>query len=335
MSFLNRWRKTEHQWVEESLSAYMDGELCLADRARVEEHLRRCETCTQNLRELQHTVRLVRELPTMVAPRSFAVRPAATRVRTVKAAPSWGYGVLKGATAMAALLLMLLIGGDLALHLVGAPLSSLAPAAQAPEVAWAPTLEPSAAPTAAQDEPLLGQAKETEATDLEQMVPAPGEPTQPADTYAAPAEGSPPARVEGTAPVGTPTAVAQPTEVPLEEGAPLGAGGDEETPSPEGVVAPTAEPEVEGPSEPPAPPPSEDGEDGGEHAAVSPGSPTPEVVAMAEEAQHVEEDRGLVPQKREVFALSPLRLAEFMVLAILLVLAMATALTACLRRRAR
>lgn len=332
MSFLSRRKKTEHRWVEESLSAYMDGELSPADRARVEEHLQRCKSCTQNLRTLQHTVRLVRELPAMSAPRSFAVRPAVTRARPVRAAPSWGYGVLKGATAIAALLLMLLIGGDLAWHVVGTPLTPMAPAAQAPEVAWAPSPEPSVAPSAAEEETMLGQAKETEPSDLEQMVPAPGEPTQPADGYTAPpAEVSPPAKLEATAPAGTPTSGAQPTEIPEEEGAPLGAGGAEPTPSAESAPPATAERPVEGPSmlATPAPP-----ETDRQRAAVAPGSPTPEIVAMAEEATRDEAQQTAARQLAMVFALSPLRLAELMVLVVLVVLAAATALTAWLRRRA-
>jgi hypothetical protein len=331
MSFLNKWRKTEHQWVEESLSAYMDGELPPTDRARVEKHLQECESCTEHLQELRQTVRLVRELPLIPAPRSFAVRPVVTRAEPARTAPSWGYGVLKGATAIAALLLMLLVGGDLALHLVGAPFTSLAPAAQAPEVAWAPTLEPSVAPVPA-EEPMLGQAKETEPSELEQMVPAPTEPTEQANAYAAPtSEASTPARVGEAPPPGTPTEGARPTEIPSEEGPPLGAGGAEPTPPREGTATPTSEPEMEGPSEPPAAAPSEDT---GERAAVSLASPTPEIAAMAEEARQDEADRGAPAQQGVVFALSPLRLAELMTLVVVLVLGAATALTAWLRRRA-
>jgi anti-sigma factor RsiW len=34
--------KTEHQWVEERLSAYLDGELSSRERDAVEHHLARC-----------------------------------------------------------------------------------------------------------------------------------------------------------------------------------------------------------------------------------------------------------------------------------------------------
>jgi hypothetical protein len=331
MSFLNRWSKTEHQWVEESLSAYMDGELSPADQARVKKHLQECKSCTEHLQELRQTVRLVRQLPVIPAPRSFAVRPVVTGAKPARTARSWGYGVLKGATAIAALLLMLLVGGDVALHVVGGPVRSLAPAAQAPEAAWAPTLEPSVAPPATEEETMLGQAKETEPSNLEQAVPAPSEATQQADAYFAPtSEASSPPRVEGATPLSTPTAGAQPTEIPAEEGAPLGAGEAEPTPPLEGAPTLTPEPEMEGPSEPPAPAPSPHE---GERAAVSPASPTPEVVAMAEQARRDEADRGGPVQEGVVFALSPLRLGELVALAIVLVLAAATALTAWLRRR--
>ena len=56
---------------------------------------------------------------------------------------------------------------------------------------------------------------------------------------------------------------------------------------------------------------------------------------MAQEAEPAKQQLTEVPPRREVFAVSPLRLTELMVLAVLLVLAAATALTAWLRRRSR
>ena len=127
MSFLRK--KSEHEWVGESLSAYIDGELARRERARVEQHLKECQACAENLRTLRQTVALLKELPVIPAPRSFAVRPRVAKARPTPAPSAWGYGLLKGATAIAALLLVLLIGGDVALHVFGGPLVSWAPAA--------------------------------------------------------------------------------------------------------------------------------------------------------------------------------------------------------------
>lgn len=304
--------KTEHEWVEESLSAYMDGELPPAETARVEAHLQECRTCRASLATLRQTVGLLRELPVLSAPRSFAVRPVTVRTKRAIPAPSWGYGLLKGATAMAALVLLLLVGGDLALTFVGPSL--IFSGAPAPEAAWAPTLEPALAPALSEEQPLLGRAKETESTpaDLEEMAPPAPESTAAADVYqAVPPEGTPPAAVGGGEP--SAEATVAPTEAAVEQRLPLVAGGEQATPPAEGT---------------PVPPAEEDGQ----RAEVS--LPTPEVIAMAEGAEPAERGQAEVEQVPAVFALSPLRLAELVILAVLLVLAVATALTAWRRRRA-
>jgi hypothetical protein len=324
--------KTEHQWADESLSAYIDGELSPGESARVEKHLQECRACGENLATLRQTVGLLRELPVLPAPRSFAVRPVAARAKPARAAPSWGYGLLKGATAMAALMLVLLFGGDLALNFVGPSLGF--PAAQAPEVAWAPSLEPGLAPAPSEDQPMLGIAKETELPpgDVEEMAPALPEPTQAADAYQTVLpEGSPPAGMGAGPPADTPTVSAAPTEAPAEETQDLGAGGEEVTPPPEGTPVPSAVTEPEGPSAEPSPavPPAEED---GQRAEVS--LPTPEAVAMAEAAETGQREQEEVEKVAGVFALSPLRLAELTVLAVLLVLAVTTALTAWRRRQA-
>ena len=311
--------KTEHQWADESLSAYIDGELSPGESARVEKHLQECRACGENLATLRQTVGLLRELPVLPAPRSFAVRPVMVTARRAAPAPFWGYGLLKGATAIAALLLMLLFGGDLALNFVGPSLGF--PAAQAPEVAWAPSLEPGLAPAPAEQQPMLEQAKETEPPpgDLEDMAPALPEPTQAADAYQTVLpESSPPAGMGAGPPADTPTVSAAPTMPPPEEGQALGAGGEEATPPPEGTPDPGAA----------LPSPDEEGQ----RAEVS--LPTPEAVAMSEAAETGQREQEEVEKVAEVFALSPLRLAELTVLAVLLVLAVATALTAWRRRQA-
>jgi hypothetical protein len=103
--------KTEHQWVEERLSAYLDGELSSRERDAVEHHLARCEDCRWNLRTLRQTVRLTKELPSVPVPRVFTIpapaqKPVAVRQRR------WGVGMLQGATALVALLLVFAVAGD-------------------------------------------------------------------------------------------------------------------------------------------------------------------------------------------------------------------------------
>jgi hypothetical protein len=105
--------KTEHDWVEERLSAYLDGELTPQERNAVEHHLARCQDCQWNLKTLRQTVRWTKELPTVPVPRVFTIpapaQPARARQRRR------GFALLQGATALVALLLVFAVAGDFAL----------------------------------------------------------------------------------------------------------------------------------------------------------------------------------------------------------------------------
>ena len=339
MSFLRK--KSEHQWVDESLSAYMDGELSPAETERVENHLQVCRACSESLATIQQTVTLLRELPLVPAPRSFAVRPAVVRARPSLAPPAWGYGLLKGATALAALLLMLLIGGDLALQFVGvAPLAYWAPAAPAPEVALAPSYEPAVVPAPVEETPMLGQTKDAEAPEAsrpenaQEAAPAAPAPTEAAEDYVAVEEAATTAaRVEGAEPAGTPTAAGTPAEPTGAEDEVLGAGGAETasavpcTPVPDPSTREGVETAI--PPEPPCATPQPEAE----HRAVAPeGTETPQMLAMVDVQERDAEQA--VPREPQVEAppLSPLRLAELIVVVVLLVLVATTVFSAWLRR---
>ena len=340
MSFLRK--KSEHQWVDESLSAYTDGELSPAEMERVEKHLQECRACSASLATLRQTVALLKELPLVPAPRSFAVRPAVPRARPSLAPPAWGYGLLKGATALAALLLVLLVGGDLALHVIGAPLAAWAPAAPAAEVALAPTYEPSVAPAPAEEAPMLGQTKATEPShtapppeNAEEIAPAAAAPTEAAGDFETPQEtASAPPRAEGAEPAGTPTAAGTPGEPTGAEDEVLGAGGAETasavpcTP----VPAPSTREGVETaiPPEPPCATPQPEAE---QRAVVPEGTETPQMLAMVDVRDTEADQAALREPQVEALPLSPLRLAELIVVVVLLVLVAATVFSAWLRRR--
>ncbi len=305
--FLRNRGKSEHEWVEQSLSAYIDGELSAKETARVEEHLQECQACAESLATLQQTVALIRELPTVPAPRSFAIRPASVRLKARPVAPGWGYGLLKGATALATLLLVLLIGGDLALQFLGGfRLAAPAPLAPAAEVALAPSPLPSITPIEADEEWMVGEGKAPEMPTMEappsnaQKLPPPAAVvTETREAYPAP----PPQdtvrpvseRVEGAAATGTPTSAATPAETPLPEEQEIG-----------GAAEPTA-----------APMPTA----------------TPEVVAMADIPSEELQARGVAHLQAEAPLPLPLRLAELVVFIILLLLIPTTLLTGWLTRR--
>ena len=107
-------------------------------------------------------------------------------------------------------------------------------------------------------------------------------------------------------------------------------GGDAETPS--AAPAETLGDEVQPTSEPvptAATPPGE-----AEHRAVAPeGTATPQMLAMVDAQERDAGDAVPREQGAEALPLSPLRLAELIALAVLLLLVAATLLTAWLRRR--
>lgn len=126
----DRLFKSEHQRVEEMLSAYLDGELSLKKQALVEKHLAQCADCAQNLRTLRQTVALLGQLPPVAVPRSFVIRPAPAARRPSLFQTRQAYVYLRAATALATILFAVVLAGD-------AFLTGLAPGlapARAPEV---------------------------------------------------------------------------------------------------------------------------------------------------------------------------------------------------------
>jgi len=147
-----------HARVANDLSAYLDEELSPAERARVEAHLATCEQCRARLEELRQTVVLLRSLPPVPAPRSFAIDPGAVapRPRVLRFSPRY-YALRQTTGALAAVFVCVM-----ALTLVLGPAQRLAPpappvpteaprpgAAAAPQSAGAPVPAATQAPAAA------------------------------------------------------------------------------------------------------------------------------------------------------------------------------------------
>jgi hypothetical protein len=146
-----------HPFGEEELSAYLDGRLSPAESARLEKHLASCEPCCRHLEELRAVVEGLRALPSVPAPRSFALRPeqveAPQRRRPVGPA-AWAQRASAfgpaGAAAAALLILLVLVGVDLAtLGGGGGPESVPAPSAKQAYEAEMPALGAAPAPTPA------------------------------------------------------------------------------------------------------------------------------------------------------------------------------------------
>jgi len=115
VEWLKRLGKSEHERVSEMLSAYLDDELTPKERERVEAHLKECPACVAELRSLQQTVALLRELPPLRVPRSFTIRPQTLAERPRSALRA--YLRLRAATALVAALLALVLAGDMMLRI--------------------------------------------------------------------------------------------------------------------------------------------------------------------------------------------------------------------------
>jgi predicted anti-sigma-YlaC factor YlaD len=105
---------TEHGYVEERLSAYLDSELSSQERMAVDHHLARCQDCRWNLKTMRQTVQWTRELPTVPVPRVFTIPAPAQAVRAPRPRRTFA-PLLQGATALVALLLVFVVAGDVML----------------------------------------------------------------------------------------------------------------------------------------------------------------------------------------------------------------------------
>jgi anti-sigma factor RsiW len=149
--------KTQHQYYEERLSAYLDGELAPREQDAVERHLATCQECQWDLDTLQHTVQLMSELPAVPLPRVFTIPAPAEPERISRR--RWNFlPLLQGATALVALLLFFAVAGDFVL--MGPRRGS------APEL----MLMQDQAPVAVEATQVVGLVREAEAPEAEVAV---------------------------------------------------------------------------------------------------------------------------------------------------------------------
>lgn len=114
-----------HRNVKKSLPDYLEGELPLEERARVDAHLEGCEECAREVAEIQQTIRLLRTMPEPEPPPMIAanvmrrIRAGETRPgffsrigRTLGAVLEPGFVLPASAVAVAALVVVVLQGPE-------------------------------------------------------------------------------------------------------------------------------------------------------------------------------------------------------------------------------
>ncbi len=214
---------TPHLDVE-LLSAYLDRQTTVAERARVESHLQTCAACRAELESLRRTVAVLAAMPRVPVPRAFTLSEAQVGLRRQAARPSWYGGLLRGLGAVTALALVVVVTATLVSRPGWTP--GAMTARQAPE--QAPTQmvameAPAPAPAATQAEPAAEAAPAAVAAAVEEPAVA---------ALEAPAE------VE-TESAGAGAAVLQ-APAPAQADAPAAALVQESAPA--DAVAPTTEP---------------------------------------------------------------------------------------------
>ncbi len=171
--FLRRRTQTEHEACQDNLSAFLDGQLSAREHSRVERHLQGCKACREDLESLRQTVSLLRSVPMLQPPRSFFIPAGEVAKQRQVRRRRLSYVYLQAATAVATVLLVLMVSGDAILRFLPAQ-----PAAQMSRVgAVTVSQEPSADTVAAET---LGTAQTVEvAAPAEQLAAPPtGLPTE-------------------------------------------------------------------------------------------------------------------------------------------------------------
>jgi predicted anti-sigma-YlaC factor YlaD len=123
---------TKHVTV--NLSAYLDGLLNAGERAQLEAHLRSCSGCQADLNSLRYVVTMTRSLPEMRAPRSFTLSPEMAAQARPYRQFGWIYASMRGFTALAAVLLVMVCSADFLAVSRSGGLGSAAPAPAAMSV---------------------------------------------------------------------------------------------------------------------------------------------------------------------------------------------------------
>lgn len=102
---------------QEIISAYLDDALKAKETSRVDRHMASCAVCVQEADELRTVIGILRAMPTVPAPRSFAIPVPATPAWSPEPSrPWWSPAPLMGlrmAAAGAAIALAVVFAGDL------------------------------------------------------------------------------------------------------------------------------------------------------------------------------------------------------------------------------
>ena len=100
---------------QEMVSAFLDGALSTKEMSQVDLHMASCEVCAQKADELRSVISVLRAMPTVPAPRSFAIPVPARAWVPEPSRPWWSPAPLMGlrVAAGAAIALAIVLAGDI------------------------------------------------------------------------------------------------------------------------------------------------------------------------------------------------------------------------------
>jgi anti-sigma factor RsiW len=164
----------------EAISAYVDGQLTPKERARLEDRLRANTELRAALQEIRRTRAMLRSQPRLRAPRNFTLTPEMVGQQSAVRRPAPRlYPAMRLASALASLLFVLVLLGDLLLVGAGGPAAPVAmqePAAvmEAPAPADEDAAILAAPESAGSSEPAAGDALPTYSPEeIQAMTAAP------------------------------------------------------------------------------------------------------------------------------------------------------------------
>ena len=108
MGFFRRPIEKRHL-THAALSAYLDASVAPGERMAADQHLTLCSRCQGELQSLQEVSRLLRALPVIPVPHSFAIQHAVVEERRVSWSP---FFALRAAAAVALAALVIVLVGD-------------------------------------------------------------------------------------------------------------------------------------------------------------------------------------------------------------------------------
>lgn len=165
----------------ERLSAYLDGELAPSEAQKLEARLQQEDRLRGGLQELKGTIGIMQRLPQVGPPRNYFLTPEMVGQRQ----PRWSYPVLQFATALAAVMFVVVLVVDAGTLNAGMMAGAPAAEIEAPMALQAAPTELSASAPEEEMRAMEAETAETEAAQEQAAEPGAGAAADESDAFQA------------------------------------------------------------------------------------------------------------------------------------------------------